>query len=113
MDIGNSITVSDSELWTRFFGTNNEEERQEAIIEIGRRLRESGLTEDPSNVVVSIGERWRGHALSEVFECDPEYVRWLESTGPAYLRTACAWLRQTQRLPAPAPRHDIDPWNSQ
>jgi len=108
------ISMSDSELWTRFFGTNNEEESREAIIEIGRRLRESGLTEDPSNVVVSIGgERWLGHALSEVFDCDPEYVRWLESNGPAYLRSACAWLRQTRCSSTPAPRHDTDPWNSQ
>ena len=105
--------MSDIELWNRFFGAENESEWSGAIIEIGRRLRESGLTESPGDIVVSIGWRWHGHALAEVFDCDPEYARWLESNGPVYLRAACAWLRQTRRPTVPAPRRDTDPWNSQ
>ena len=37
------MNTLDSELWKRFCGSTNESEWQEAIVEIGRRLRDAAL----------------------------------------------------------------------
>lgn len=105
----------ETELWKRFF-EGQDGVWQEAIIEIGMRLRETTLTEEPANVIVPIGP-WKGRTVGEVVAMAPGQAFWLERTGasPAYLRLAISWVRQTQRhaeCPLEEPSED-SPWNSQ